>query len=325
MTPRRAFLRTSAATLGAALARGAAGEHKAHIAITLDLEMSRNFPTWEQTHWDFEKGNLDDATKRYTLEVARRVKAHGGVVHCFVVGRVLEQENIDWLRQLVADGHPLGNHTYDHVNVTATQPRDVQFRFQREPWFIAGRSAAEMIRENIASCAAVMDARLGVKPAGFRTPGGFGTGLADRPDVRAMLHGLGYPWISSKYPRHPMPPASTEPDAAVLDAIVQAQAAAQPFAYPDGMIEVPMSPISDIAAFRTGRWKLDWYLRAVRLAIEWAIEHGAVFDLLAHPSCLGVIDPECRTVEMICDLVQKAGPRATLTDLNAIAATTRRS
>ena len=21
--------------------------------------MSRNFPTWEKTHWDYEKGNLD--------------------------------------------------------------------------------------------------------------------------------------------------------------------------------------------------------------------------------------------------------------------------
>ena len=31
---------------------------KALIAITLDLEMSRNFPTRETTHWDYEKGNL---------------------------------------------------------------------------------------------------------------------------------------------------------------------------------------------------------------------------------------------------------------------------
>ena len=43
----------------------AAPNGKAQIAITLDLEMSRNFPTWETTAWDYEKGNLDEPTKRY--------------------------------------------------------------------------------------------------------------------------------------------------------------------------------------------------------------------------------------------------------------------
>ena len=93
------------------------------IAITLDLEMSRNFPTRETTHWDYEKGNLNAETKAYAVEAARRVKARGGMLHFFAVGRVLEQENVDWLKELAAAGHPIGNHTYDHVNVTATKPR----------------------------------------------------------------------------------------------------------------------------------------------------------------------------------------------------------
>jgi len=46
----------------------ASNDDKALVAISLDLEMSRNFPTWEQTHWDYEKGNLNDETKKYTLE-----------------------------------------------------------------------------------------------------------------------------------------------------------------------------------------------------------------------------------------------------------------
>ena len=72
--------------------------------------MSRNFPRWDDTHWDYEKGNLNEETKKYTVEACRRVKAHGGVLHCFVVGRVLEQERVDWLKQIVLAGHPLGNH-----------------------------------------------------------------------------------------------------------------------------------------------------------------------------------------------------------------------
>src|SRR5437667_11768525 len=121
---RRSFLATSAAAVAAgAFAKPLAGAaEKASIAITLDLEMARNFPTWETTHWDYEKGNLNDETKRYAVEAARRVKAHGGVIHFFLVARALEQENVDWLKQIAAAGHPIGNHTYDHVNVLALRP-----------------------------------------------------------------------------------------------------------------------------------------------------------------------------------------------------------
>jgi len=56
------------------------------------------------------------------------------------------------------------------------------------------------------------------------------------------------------------------------------------------------------------------------MGIEWAIENRAVFDFLAHPACLSAMDPEFRTIELICDLVNKAGDRAALVNLEAIAA-----
>jgi peptidoglycan/xylan/chitin deacetylase (PgdA/CDA1 family) len=296
------------------MSRAAAAEERALVAITLDLEMSRNFPTWDQTHWDYEKGNLNAETKRYTVEACRRVKACGGVVHCFVVGRVLEQENVDWLREIVRAGHPLGNHTYDHVNVKATRPEDVQFRFRRAPWLTAGQTPAEVIRENIRLTNAALKSRLGVEAVGFRTPGGFADGLADRPDVRRMLRDLGFSWVSSKYPAHALIPTEE-----AVRAILAAQPAAQPFVYPDGLVEVPMSPISDITAFRAGRWRLDAFLEAVRQALDWVLAHGAVFDFLGHPSCLYMMDPEFRTIDMICERVQKAGRRAALVSLDALA------
>jgi hypothetical protein len=292
---------------------------KALVAITLDLEMSRNFPTWEQTHWDYEKGNLNAETKRYAVEACRRVKAAGGVVHCFAVGRTFEQEDVGWLKGIVADGHPVGNHTYDHVNVRATRLADVQFRFRRAPWLVEGRAPAEVIRENVRLTGAAMRERLGVAPDGFRTPGGFADGLKDRPDVRELLRGQGFAWVSSLYPPHPVGEPGREPGPEVYDGIVAAQAAAQPFAYPDGLVEVPMSPVSDITAFRAGRWRLEWFLKAVRHGVEWAIERRAAFDFLGHPSCLYVTDPDFRAVGLICDLVRKAGRRAALVPLGEIA------
>jgi hypothetical protein len=324
-TNRRRWLAGSFATGLAAsqmfTARASLSSEKkvARIAITLDLEMSRNFPTWETMHWDFEKGNLDEPTKRYANEAAQRVRRRGGVIHFFVVGQVFEQANVDWLREIAEAGHPIGNHTYDHINLLATRKEDLQFRFQRSPWLLPERPVLDLVRENIDMTTKAMQSRLGIRPQGFRTPGGFHDGLRNHPEVRSLLKELGYRWVSSLYPAHPNTDPHQEPSDEVLDAIASSQHASQPFAYPDGLIEVPMSPISDIGAFRTGRWKLEWFLRSVERSVRWAIEHGAAFDFLAHPSCLGVVDPEFKTLDLICRLVEESAGRAELTDLNAIA------
>jgi hypothetical protein len=326
---RRQFLAGSIAAAGFALGdyllagddrhKLAADKNKALIAITLDLEMSRNFPTWETTHWDYEKGNLNTETKKYAVEACRRVKARGGILHCFAVGRVLEQENVDWLKGISKAGHPVGNHTYDHVNVKARKAADIQFRFQRAPWLIADKTPREVIVENIRLTSAALKTRAGIRAAGFRTPGGFADGLADRPDVQQLLLDQGFSWVSSKYPAHLVGETGKEPKREVFDSIVKAQATAQPFVYPRGLIEVPMSPISDIGAFRGGRWKLEYFLKAIEMGVTWAIRNRAVFDFLGHPSCLYVTDPKFQTIDLICDLVKKAGDQAALVDLETIA------
>ena len=233
---RRSWLGAAAATAtGAALprpARAAAGD-QAQIAITFDLEMSRHYPVRGMTRWDYEKGNLNAETKQYSVEAGKRVKQAGGVIHYFAVGRVLEQENIDWLKGIIDSGHPVGNHTYDHVNVTASKPEEIQFRFRRAPWLIRGRSADEVIRENVHLCQLALQQRLGKQADGFRTPGGFRNGLRDYPEVRRMLRQAGFRWVSSVYPQHAYSEPMTAPTEQVFDSILAANQAAQPFVYPD--------------------------------------------------------------------------------------------
>jgi hypothetical protein len=330
---RRAVLRSAAVVAGGAIVgparrtaradeTGSAGP--ALVAITLDLEMARNFPRWEMTHWDYEKGNLDQAAKDYTLRACRRVKERGGVVHTFVVGQVFEQADVGWLKEIAEAGHRIGNHTYDHVYLLADKLEDLQFRFQRAPWLVRGRTPAEVIRENILLTNLALETRIGVTACGFRTPGGFHDGLIGREDLQKMLQELGFHWVSSRYPSHAgirdLHGSGQRPSQEAYDNIVAAQDRAQPFVYPTGLIEVPMSPISDIGAFRNGRWRLDDFLVAVQLGVEWAIEQGGVYDLLAHPSCLGVVDPELRTIDLVCDLVERSAGRARLVDLETIAA-----
>jgi len=326
MTPitRRDWLKGTAAVVSSSALGSksiiASGSTKlARIAITLDLEMSRNFPTWEATHWDYEKGNLDEATKRYAVQAAHRVHQFGGKIHYFAVGRALEQSDVGWLKEIADLGHPIGNHTYDHINVQAARKEDLQFRFQRAPWLLADRPLLDLIRENIDLTSKALRSRIGVDPEGFRTPGGFADGLRNHPEIRALLKDLGYRWVSSLYPTHPNTQPMQQPSPETLDQIAQAQVHSQPFVYADGLIEIPMSPISDIGAFRTGRWKLEWFLQSVEKSLRWAIEHRGVFDFLAHPSCLGVVDPEFKTIDLICRIVQEAEGKALLSDLNEIA------
>jgi peptidoglycan/xylan/chitin deacetylase (PgdA/CDA1 family) len=293
---------------------------KARIAITLDLEMSRNFPRREDTHWDFEKGNLNDAAKSYAVEAAKRVKQSGGRIHFFCVGRVLEQANIDWLTSIAKEGHPIGNHTYDHVNLLANSPQDLQYRFQRSPWLIEGRTTAQVIYENIRLTTLALRQRASIENRGFRTPGGFSTGLQGREDLQEMLLNLGFKWVSSFYPAHSYTAPQVEPDESLFDNLIAASEKAQPFVYPTGLLEIPMSPISDIGAFRTGQWKLEWFLEAIRRVVLWTIDHKATFDFLAHPSCLGVLDPEFKAIDLICRLVKESGHNAELVDLDQIAA-----
>jgi len=292
---------------------------KALIAITLDLEMSMHYPQWDMMEWNYEKGNLTEPVKQYTVEACRRVKAKGGVVQCFVLGRVFEQPNVDWLKEIVREGHCVGNHTYDHVNVWATRPEDLQYRFVRAPWLIHNKTAAEAIRENIRLTDLAMQARLKVRPVGFRTPGGSANGLHGRADVQKLLLESGFTWASSLAPGVPVKPEN--PDDADFAAVVKAQAASQPFVYPSGLIEIPMSPLGDVACFRRKekKWKLGDFLKMIEANVRWAIEHRAVFDLLSHPSIMVCEDPEFRAYELICDLVRESNGRAAILGLDWVA------
>jgi hypothetical protein len=282
--------------------------------------MSAEYPKRGMTEWNFRKGDLDADTKKYAAGAATIARDRGGLIHFFTVGQTLEQPDVAWLKDLAAAGHPIGNHTYDHVYLLAAKPEEIQFRFQRSPWLIRGKSVAEVLEENIATTTLAMKERCSLTPNGFRTPGGFRDGLNGRTDLQKMLLKQGFTWVSSLYPPHSCGTPKQQPGPDVYANIVKAQAAAQPFRYPTGLIEVPMSPVSDVNAFRTHYWKLDWFLKAIRLGVEQAIRTAGVFDFLAHPSCLVVEDPNFESVKLICDMVKDAGEKAAIVGLDAIAA-----
>lgn len=325
LVSRRALLQSSlgagaALVYGRGLSADAAGPPPtALVSITIDLEMCDNFPRWEDKQWSYEKGNLNDETKAYAVEACRRIKRHGGVAHLFVVGRALEQPNVNWLKDIVQDGHRLGNHTYDHVYVLAEKPEEIQYRFRRAPWLIEGRQPAEVIRENIRLTSEAIKSRIGVEADGFRTPGGFAGGLSGRADVQQLILESGFRWVSSRSPATNLGKPGEKPSEAVYQSIAAAQRDAQPFTYPTGLIELPMNPVSDVGAFRGGRWKLSWYLEQVRRGLNACIKRGWTYDFLCHASVLYSQDPGFEAIELVCETVRNTRGRAELTELGALA------
>ena len=72
-------------------------------------------------------------------------------------------------------------------------------------------------------------------------------------------------------------------------------------------------------------WKLKHFLHAIERSLQWVIENRAVFDFLAHPSCLGVVDEKCQAIDLICDMVDQANGAAEIVGLDAIATGTQAS
>src|SRR5688572_6969913 len=94
---RRRFLATASGAVAVAASAGAQTKRKALVAITLDLEMSAEYPRRGMTEWNYRKGDLDAATKRYAVKAAEVVKDRGGRIHFFALGQTLEQEDVGWL------------------------------------------------------------------------------------------------------------------------------------------------------------------------------------------------------------------------------------
>ena len=292
---------------------------KAEIAITYDLEMSRHYPMRGNTEWDYQKGNLDNATKAYSVAAAKIAAEHGVRIHFFLVGRVLEHNDVSWLHEIHEMGHPIGNHTYDHVNLLATSPANTQFRFARSPWLIKNKTVTEILRENIRLTEIALKQRTNINQTGFRTPGGFSQGLTGRADLQQLLLELGFSWISSKYPRHLATRDQQGVPQSTYDNIIQAQQDAQPFKYESGLIEIPMSPISDVNAFRSNFWTLDEFTKAISMSVKSVIAKRQVYDFLCHPSCLLVEDPDHKTLQTIIKTVQAKPDLAGISTLDEIA------
>ena len=143
-------------------------------SLSLDLD---NLWSYLKTHgdpgWDSLPSYLDVVVPR----VLEFLRLRGLKITFFVVGQDAAQEQHHaTLRQISAEGHEVGNHSFHH-----------------EPWLHLYSEAA--IEEELARAEAAIERATGVRPDGFRGPG-----FSLSPAVLRVLVRRGYRYDASTFP-----------------------------------------------------------------------------------------------------------------------------
>lgn len=268
------------------------------LSLTFDIEMCTNFPYWTSV-WDHRKGAIDEDSKLYMGKMLDVADTFGVKFQFFLVGRALEDPDIDYLKRMTAEGHAVDNHTYNHVSVKAQDIPQLQPVYANAPWRAAGLNALECIEREVRQTSTAITEKLGVAPTGFRTPGGFNNGLDDVPAVQEVLSDAGMQYASARY-YFPVDPEQKRPSADVLNQAMEASVdALQPSRYPNGLPELPLAGITDIWAFRVldlDRWE---FINVLKRGIDHAHANRQVLSLCFHPPVLAVRDPHCDMLNIV--------------------------
>jgi len=146
-------------------------------ALSIDLDELRFYAAIHGLGAD--SGVVDGAVYRLAVPRLRRLLDELQIrATFFVVGADIARES-STLAQLVADGHELGNHSFDHHYDLTRRPR-------------------LEIHEQIATTGAALEAVSGARPVGFRAPG-----YRVTDELFDVLLAQGYRYDSSVFPSPP--------------------------------------------------------------------------------------------------------------------------
>ncbi len=286
------------------------------VCLTFDLEMNSNFPYWT-SYWDDKKGAIDTDTKKYVQSMNAVASEFDALLHYFIVGSALEDENLDYLHETVAGGHGIGNHTYSHCNIKAKSYEDVQQIYRQGLVNPESRVPNEVKRWEIQRTNSLIKDKLHAEVSTFRSPGGFDNGLHDVPDIRDILSEEGFSLVSSRYISYLAEDSS--PTAEELgDCFRKSVDTLKPYRYPDGLIEAPLAGMTDVEAFRLQKVDLGYFLEATRVGINTAYENGIFFTNTCHPSVLASMDPHLRWLRLVFEEASKKPGGARFITINQL-------
>jgi peptidoglycan/xylan/chitin deacetylase (PgdA/CDA1 family) len=271
------------------------------VALSYDLEMCAGYAPDGINH-----GRLMPALQAYTLRLCEVAERYGARLHFFYVCNGLEVEDIAYLREILRRGHVIDSHTYSHQGLAVVDAETLDQELSR---------ANRLLRE-----------RLGVTSTVLRGPGGYPArptarsgGYTMPPANRLAILNNGFRWVTGEYDAlaYGRPREET----------VRAAGRNLPYAYPEGLIEIPIQGWTDrmwfdmrpevdravLDAWRTAHghqpvpagWRAPWAIEGAlegwialnREILDHAYARGLMWVPCWHPYTQYLHDPEARILE----------------------------
>ena len=262
------------------------------VALSYDLEMCAGYAPDGINH-----GRIMPALQAYTLRLCQVAERYGVQLHFFYVCNGLEEPDVTYLEEILQRDHVIDSHTYSHPVLTSVD---------------AATLADELERAN-----RLLQERLGVTSTVLRGPGGYPDGRRTLPLAnRRVILDRGFRWVSGEYDPHTYerPPGEW----------ASAAGRNTPYAYPEGLIEIPfqgwtdrqwfdMRPGLDRAALDdwrranghrpvTPEWRAPWvdaralddWIALNRDSLDYAYAHRLLWVPVWHPYTQYLHDPDVR-------------------------------
>ena len=268
------------------------------VALSYDLEMCAGYSPVGVNH-----GRIMPPLQEYTLALCDTAERFDVQLHFFHVGNGLEVDDIAYLEEIVRRGHIIDNHTYNHVRLSAPDPAALS-----EELSLTNRRLGD---------------RLGIASTVLRGPGGEPGGIDGLEANQQVVLDNGFRWVSCHFDVT-MGKYSLDYDAAAAGRL-------QPYAYPTGLIEIPMHGFLDRiyfdyfrnvddGAFLTWRlesghepvpdgWVCPWtapgslddWIAYNLAAFDYAYDHRLLWVPVWHPYSHYLHDPDNRALPALLE------------------------
>ena len=267
------------------------------VALSYDLEMCAGYAPDGVNH-----GRIMPAVQDYTLKLCEIANRYGAHLHFFYVCDGLEEQETDYLREILRMGHVIDSHTYSHQHVA--------------------NSSAEKLDRELALANRLLREKLGVVSTVLRGPYGYKRGWQNLPpENRRVILRNGFRWVSGEY--------DDQVYNAGRDYWVRAPERNLPYRYPEGLVEIPfqgwsdrmwfdMRPEVDKSILNTWRvsdghrpvppgWQAPWLVPhaledwiALNLeTVDFTYENGLLWVPVWHPYTHYLHDPQSRMLEAL--------------------------
>ena len=187
------------------------------IALSYDTDMAGGYAPDGICH-----GRTMPALHEYMLKLCETAESYDAQLHFFQIGNGFEvPEVIGYLREILDRGHIIDSHTYTHLSLATPE--------------------VKALDEELALTNRLFEEHLDWKSIVLRGPGGYTHGLDGLEANQEVILKNGFKWVSGRY--------NNDLYAQGRQSAIEASSLERVYAYPNGLVELPVQGYTDRAWF----------------------------------------------------------------------------